>query len=178
MIRKGLVLALCCGLLQFTVVGCGGNPAGDVALVAAGGTVTLNGQPLEGANISFVPEKGPIANGVANKEGKFSLATGTSPGAPLGPCQVTITAAAPGSVQAPSAAGPNMQAPPKNEEEVRQRLEAMNAMKKVQTPTDGGAAAGPKSRINAKYANPKTSGLTATIDKDPAKNQFTFEVTE
>lgn len=179
MIRKGLALVLCCGTVAFTVVGCGGNPGGNVDLVQAGGTITLNGKALEGATVSFIPEKGPLASGVTNKDGKFTLATGTSPGAQLGPCQVTVTAVAPGSSQLPAGASPmNAATPPKNEEEVKQRLEAMNMMKKVQATPDGGASAAPKSIVNVKFGNPKTSGFTATIDKDPAKNQFTFDVTE
>ena len=36
----------------------------------------------------------------------------------------------------------------------------------------------PPSPIPEKYADKDTSGLTQTVDKDPSKNNFTFELTD
>ena len=50
--------------------GCGGRPVGIK------GKITLDGQPLAGATVEFVPEgDGRTAVGITDKEGKFSLST-------------------------------------------------------------------------------------------------------
>src|SRR5262245_17864253 len=63
----GLVLALGCGSQR---------------VVPVSGTVTMDGQPLAGAEISFAPiakegaiEAGPGSAGKTDKEGKFTLKT-------------------------------------------------------------------------------------------------------
>lgn len=63
----GVVLVLGC------VVGCGDS--GTLPTVKVSGTVTYNGQPVEGASVAFVPEKGPPASGETDASGKFTLST-------------------------------------------------------------------------------------------------------
>ena len=41
-----------------------------------------------------------------------------------------------------------------------------------------GSENAPVSPIPTKYADASTSGLTATVDKDPSKNDFTFDLTD
>lgn len=72
----------CCGLFLF-VVGCGDGEG----LVPAEGTVTLDGTPLPGAKVDFVPQsaEGIPATAETNAEGKFEIRTpqgkrGTKPG--------------------------------------------------------------------------------------------------
>ena len=66
------------------VAGCSGGPAVDPnrpATVDAGGTVTYNGQPLEGATVAFLPKTptDPGASGRTDAAGKFKL-TAFAPG--------------------------------------------------------------------------------------------------
>jgi hypothetical protein len=70
--------------------GCGG---GGVKLTKVDGKVTLDGSPLEGANITFVPEdnNGPLATGVTGSDGSYRLTTyNTGDGAVAGKYKVTI----------------------------------------------------------------------------------------
>ena len=55
------------------LVGCGGGPRP----VKVTGTVTLNGEPVEGATVQFVPVKegGRPATGLTKADGGFSLTT-------------------------------------------------------------------------------------------------------
>jgi hypothetical protein len=180
MLRKGLSLVLIWGALGTTIWGCGGGGEGaTVTLAEAGGIVKLKGSPLAGATITFLPANGPLAMGTTNLEGKFKLSSGAMPGVAIGPCKVTITAMIGGESSSSQPGLPQMDASraPANDDEAKKRTEATNVMKKMQL-SGTSAPAGPKSLIDRKYADPATSGLKETIDKDPSKNQFTYEVTE
>src|SRR5262249_24214399 len=78
-----VAVALCAPL------GCSSGPK----LVKVQGVVTLDGQPLPGATVSFVPVgEGPTANGLTDKEGNFQLGTySTSDGAAPGQYKVIVT---------------------------------------------------------------------------------------
>jgi hypothetical protein len=81
-----------CPLLAAAALAAGGCGSGDRVTVK--GTVTLDGAPLEGANVSFMPEddKGLPANGVTDAEGRFSLGTlKAEDGARPGSYKVTVT---------------------------------------------------------------------------------------
>jgi hypothetical protein len=88
------------------VAGCGDSSHGTVA-----GTVTMNGQPLPNAVVSFQPtgtdlNPGPGSLGRTNERGEFSLeVVGGGRGAQLGWHKVTIRPAAD--------ANPGPNAPPK-----------------------------------------------------------------
>src|SRR5260370_29634940 len=120
---KSIFLMPSCSLmlafaLTFAVAGCGDSPTGgNVALAKAEGVVTFKGGPLAGATVTFIPEKGPVASGVTDLEGKFSLSTGTMPGAALGPCNVTVSAVIPGSGAKSSSPLTEMTKPPTTDEE-------------------------------------------------------------
>ena len=76
-------------LLPLAVVGCGGSGAGTIP---AKGIVTLKGQPLADAVVSFYPAQGRPANGQTNAQGEFSLSTfKPNDGALPGSYQVGIT---------------------------------------------------------------------------------------
>ena len=51
--------------------GCG--PRESMAKVS--GTITFKGQPVRMANVQFMPQKRPMAGGLTDKEGRFSLTT-------------------------------------------------------------------------------------------------------
>ena len=82
--RLGAVLVLVC------VVGCG--EPGTAPTVKVTGTVTYNGDPVEGASVAFIPESGRPASGTTDASGKFTLTTFKSgDGAVPGKHAVAIT---------------------------------------------------------------------------------------
>ncbi|QDT96872.1 hypothetical protein [Gimesia aquarii] len=87
-------LAFCliiCSL--FVLTGCGGD--GRPTLVPVDGSVTLDGQPLDGATIAFIPNEGnPIqrgSNANSTSGGKFTVGTyAKDDGIPVGSYKVTV----------------------------------------------------------------------------------------
>ncbi|UUO08614.1 carboxypeptidase-like regulatory domain-containing protein [Blastopirellula sp. J2-11] len=79
------------GLLALTL-GCGGEPI-DPEYKPVSGMVTLDGQPLPDAQISFVPpETGSSGSGFTDENGKYELYyAARRAGAKLGENQVFIT---------------------------------------------------------------------------------------
>lgn len=59
------------------IAGCGGEPGEKRVPVA--GVVTLDGEPLEGAEINFLHEKNPIGM-LTGPGGKYNIPTGVVPG--------------------------------------------------------------------------------------------------
>jgi hypothetical protein len=64
------------------VAGCGGSPSdqwteGRPKTTPAAGAVTIQGRPLEGASVSFVPvdRSGTAAFALTDSEGNFALST-------------------------------------------------------------------------------------------------------
>lgn len=83
------VVASC---LLISIVGCSNNPAKYPETGAVSGTVTLDGEPLEGAAVSFIPAEGRPSKGKTDAQGKYVLRyAGGIQGAMLGPCKVSIT---------------------------------------------------------------------------------------
>lgn len=76
-------------LVCVCLTGCG-ESGPDVATVK--GTVTLDGEPLEGAMVTFQPENGRPADGTTDSQGQYELLyTAGKPGAKIGKHTVTIT---------------------------------------------------------------------------------------
>lgn len=127
--------------------GCGRGDAPELA--PAGGTVTYNGEPLEGANVVFTPDAGgPAAYGMTGPNGEFTLSTRAEPGAMVGSGKVVITAFQ------------ELDEPKEEHELTAADLEKMS-----------------RSRIPEKYGRAETSGLRATVTAD-GENQFPFELTD
>lgn len=86
---SGLVVVLAMSLL---IVGCGGNEK----LAPVSGVVTLNGDPVEGATVTFTPvgttdKEAPTSFGVTDEEGRYTLKTGAGDaGAFIGKNRVSI----------------------------------------------------------------------------------------
>lgn len=84
---------LVCGAMILAGTGCGGGAKTGGNPVAVGGTITLDGQPLEGATINFSPvgEGGQPAHGLSGSGGTFRLTTRNSnDGAVPGEYRVTV----------------------------------------------------------------------------------------
>ena len=79
-------------LMTLTVVGCSGAPDDGPDLVPVTGKVLLDGEPLEGAPVTFSPESGNRgAAGSTNAQGIFELGYAGKPGSPLGKQKVSIS---------------------------------------------------------------------------------------
>lgn len=86
--------------LVLTLLGCGGGGHKTPDLTEAVVVVTLNGQPLPNAEVTFTPSTagyGPdaISTGVTDDAGRAKLTTGGKPGACVGPNKVTVIDAPP-----------------------------------------------------------------------------------
>ncbi len=148
-----------CGLLAtFTALaGCGGGAGDAPELAPASGTVLYNDKPISGATVTFIIEGKPLATGLTNAEGKFTITTGGRPGAPVGSAKVSIAKA--------SAAAVDMSAM-KPEDMAKMAQENRGAM-----PT-------PKSEIPLKFGDPVKGGLVATVGTDGAQNVFEFRLVD
>jgi hypothetical protein len=129
--------------LSFPLLGCGG-PDRPVT-VSVSGTVMLDGQPVEGATVNFLPQdqaKGRAAVGKTDSTGKFTLSTfEAGDGAMAGSYQITVA---------------------------RPTLDSVAQMEKGGSVSDAevskeAESVGPP--IPTKYSNVKTSGLTATVSE-------------
>jgi hypothetical protein len=123
------------------------------------GTVTLNGQPVSGASVSFAPSgKGAAAVGKTDASGKFTLKTLGQDGAAAGDYMVGITKHEYADAGKGSGAGTGS----------------------AEMPADykGGDAkvSEAKNALPEKFENPATSTLKATVTEDPAKNVFEFKL--
>lgn len=148
--------------LAVALGGCGGGE-NVKGLVAAGGTVTQGGQPVEGASVIFMGAGGYTSFGATDAQGKYTLSTrnqkGAAPatykvlitklsGGPSGPIPVPGSELTPGNSASPTATGP---APPAAQETA-------------------------KNTLNPKYGTKETTPFEKVIDKDPAKNVFDFNL--
>jgi hypothetical protein len=166
---RSIWLCLLC-LALAAVAGCPSGGTG-VDTVAVTGTVTLDGNPVEGANVTFAPKAkdGRAAAGVTDASGHFKLTTvAGGDGALPGSYGVSITkAAAQASAPAsdPRTTGGNLTP--------EQQQQALAAMKAAEA---GAGPAAAQSAVPKKYASAATSGFTAEV-KTGGGNDFKFEMT-
>ena len=148
-----MVCLACCALLA----GCRGGTS-NPATVPVTGTVTLNGEAVEGATVTFTGEGSPRpATGTTDAQGKFSL-TSFEPddGAAPGDYAITITK------YADTAGGANP------DEVDTTSPDAMYG--------DGGPdAGGPKNALPAKYEVMTNTPLKETVTAGE-DNNFTFNL--
>lgn len=90
--RSNLLYRVVGSCLLMSIVGCSNNPANYPETGAVSGTVTMDGGPLEGATVSFIPAEGRPSKGRTDAEGKYTLRyAGSIQGAIVGTCTVSIS---------------------------------------------------------------------------------------
>lgn len=140
------------GVVAAVAVGCG--PAGP-STSGVSGTVSVAGKPVEGATVTFVPEKGAPVMGTTDGAGKFTIAK-----AVRGANKVSIT-----KVSGGGAAGAPANPTPAD-------------MAKMAAAAAGKKQDQAKSEIPEKYGRVQSSGLTAEVTADTKKNVFSFDLKE
>lgn len=139
--------------LAATVLAVGGCGSSGPKLHPATGTVTLDGKPLSDATVTFVPASGRPSDGKTDASGTFTIMTNGQPGMPAGPCKVTVSKfTAQGEMPAMAPSPGDM-------------------IKMYEKKKKGDVE---KSPVPAKYGRADTSGLSAEVSTDAAKNVFTF----
>ena len=139
-------------VLALVGAGCGG---GDEKTPVSG-VVKLDGQPVEGAMVTFVPAgagKGQIASGMTDKEGVFRLTT-TTPGDGAFPGDYKVTIVYAEAPEAPPAKG---------------MKEAFTGFEKAQKQKLGP----PRYKIPPKYRSPHQSPRTQKV---PPEGEVLFEI--
>ncbi|HEV3021571.1 MAG TPA: carboxypeptidase-like regulatory domain-containing protein [Pirellulales bacterium] len=182
MYRRPILTA---GILGSFLATFGCNPAPKITTIAASGTVTYNGKPVEKATVTFFPadKGGRQAVGVTGSDGRFMLKThlGGSTmesGAEANEYKVTV-------IFKKEPISPIQGAPPTDPEEIKKKRaegRAMGAAQAEKSQAEGEAAKrskgktlGVDSELPAKYADFDTTPFTATV-KAGEKNDFPFEL--
>ncbi|MEM7476429.1 MAG: hypothetical protein AAF483_15665 [Planctomycetota bacterium] len=149
------ILSLC------AFAGCGGPtlPTIDVT-----GSVTVDGQPMEGVSVIFSPaasSSGRAATGQTDAQGNFKLTTETpGDGALAGDYKVAITKAQTADDNLPKEVDPD---DPDSMDSIYGSLDTQKQEKSTNL-------------IGKKWTSAATSGLTATV-AEGGDNTFNFEVT-
>ena len=147
--------------LALVTAGCGG---GGPRLYKAGGSVTRNKKPVEGAQVTFAYDDGNFASGFTDKAGKFQLTYQNRPGGAVpGKCTVTVSKQGGGTTMTPPAI---LDAPPKSAEERMAKLEAQKKM--MEAATRQAEAKSPDDFVK--------TGLLFEITTDESKNNFEIDV--
>jgi len=138
----------CCLILALILAGCGGTQTSPVE-----GIVTLDGKPLVGASVQFVPQgKGRDATGETDKNGEFAMSTfKPRDGALPGNYKVVIS-------------------PPTGAADTAQYATAEEAMAAAKSQTKKESTA---SRFPQKYARPDQTPLTQEV---PVQGKVRFEL--
>jgi len=130
------------------------SPAGCGDTLKAEGRVILEGNPVAGASVMFIPEsdKGLPAYGSTDADGHFSLSTNGASGIRPGRYKVTVTK----TEQVPGAGDTKGREPRPGKEPVHRFKDKQN------TPT--------RNLLPAVYSSPQTTPLTLDVAAGGAKN--------
>ena len=175
MMRIGILSAL---LVGSTLVGCGGKSYPPTSPVS--GVVTLDGQPVEGANVSFVSNDTKLqpASGKTDKDGKYTLTTFRSgDGAMPGDYKIAVSKYFSEAGQSPyDKPAETEEALPPSASLEDQYAAYEKAYKDAPKGPPKGGAKQPKTGndLPAKYANAGTSGLSYTVKS--GDNSFPIEL--
>jgi hypothetical protein len=151
---QGLFRGTLAAALLLAGAGCGGK----TKPVPVEGVVLLDGKPLKGALVTFVPEdgRGRVAAGLSDDDGKFELTTSTSgDGALPGNYKVTVTVAPPPDPDAVVVT----KYPPSNEDWKRMIMAGKRGAQK-----------------RPQQKPPKTPNMPKAMYGDPAKTPLKCEV--
>ncbi len=140
------------------MLGCGAEPD-KIKVVAVTGTVTLDGQPLDDAMVSFLPQtaQGVAAAATTDAKGRYSLQT----------AGVRKQGAAPGEYKVIIMKTEVKQL--RTEEEALSQVKSQGPMA-MPPPTNEARQVLPE-----KYRNPAQSGFAATVSES-GDNSFDFEL--
>jgi hypothetical protein len=152
-----------CSLLA-VIAGCPPATPPKPKTYPASGTVLYNGNPVEGATVSFWGEKSSRpATGITDKDGKFKLSTyGANDGAVEGPQQISVTKGK----AAAATAGPDLT-----------MLNDPSKMASMGQAQKDAAPSTEKPEIPLKYADQAKSPLKETI-KTEGENVFVLQLTD
>lgn len=161
--------------MLLAATGCGD---GFVKVAPVSGTVRYNGVPVRDAYVKFTQEGCPIvAGGFTDDAGRFELTSYQSgDGAPVGENTVTIAVAAASDPETDEAqeAAEAIEDPGERKKKV---VEAASRKKEARSQHGGAKSAQPRSRIPTKYASPKTSRLSFTVEAG-VENESDFDLTD
>jgi hypothetical protein len=161
-----LVVAIC-------LTGCGPS------LRQVKGVVTLDGNPVEGATVSFISEdKKTVCDGHTDASGNFELTTGGKPGAPAGTYKVIVVKAKPipgGEQMTPGGADyQKMMQKEAAEGASKKGMSGPNMMKNPGMMKGMMAQPTAKSELPAVYASAESTPITVTLPSD--KSPLTIEL--
>ncbi len=138
-------LIIVCLTLLVNSSGCGDGDRMGPEMVRVSGTVTLDGEAVEGAHVTFSPDaSGPVAFAVSDEQGRYELQSSTGKGAVPGLYGVFV-------VREVSEGGMEFDSQADMEAYVEKHGERPPAQTRVNT-------------LPGKYSTKKTSGLTAEIN--------------
>jgi hypothetical protein len=173
--------------VSIVVFATGCDPTPPVKTVHVAGTITFKGQPVSGADVSFMnaSASGKSAGGKTDTQGRFVLKTIVAgnkmqDGAPPGEYKVTVekkgaSGAATGALQGPNVDPTTLSA----EEKQKMMEEAQSKQRSTQLATDqtkvGQQSGSTSPELPASYADVTKTELRATV-KESGTNDFTFEL--
>jgi hypothetical protein len=158
------LLWTCLAVSAMVVVAAGCSSSGP-RLYKAGGTVTRNKKPVEGAHVTFAYDNGNFATGHTDAAGKFQLTYQNRPGGAVpGKCTVTVSKKGAGGPATPAPA--ILDAPPKSAEGMKAKMAAQQ--KAMEEATKRAEAKSPDDFMK--------TGFTFEITTDESKNNFEIEI--
>jgi len=163
--------AILIGLLVFAPIGCN-NPDARLAMVE--GTITYNGQPVEGATVTFLPvdPAGEIAVGLTDADGRFTLNSTAAVGVGTGalPGEYTVLVVARQAQHDPHAEARRQYDEAYERGEITfDQLDARLRARPGPPP--------PRNLVPERYGNPGATDLRATVERVRI-NTFTFDLVD
>jgi hypothetical protein len=167
--------AAVCLLGTICLAGCGQS------LHSVKGVVTLDGNPVEGATVSFVSEdRKTVCDGHTDASGNFELFTGGKPGAPSGSFKVVVTKTkpVPGGEQMTPGGTDYVKQMQKEQAEGKGKggglLSGPGMMKGPGMAKGFSGSTGPKTELPSVYASADSTPITITLPPD--KSPVTVEL--
>jgi hypothetical protein len=165
--HNSFLMAIVAGLFVFVTAGCGGNPDSKYAKVE--GTITYKQQPVDGANVSFLPvdANGESAAGKTDASGKFSLTSSQAVkgGQGLLPGEYRVLVS-----KSVTPVDPDEEAFSQGKITYDELQTRKSAKSQIPSPSA-------KDLLPEKYKQPGKTDLTATVEKGKVST-FNFDLTD